>query len=665
MHTTVMEMNRLKPNPIRMSTTNASAYPFWLSDEDLQLLNRGCHRRLYQRMGSHLREIDGISGVNFAVWAPNASRVSVVGDFNDWNGKANTMQFREMGGCWECFVPGLKQGDLYKYLVTTRSGHQVLKSDPFGFQFEIPPKTASIVTSLDNYKWQDNAWLQRRREIDPLHRPLSIYELHLGSWQQDDQREHGWLNYRELANRIVDYCREMNFTHIELLPISEHPYTGSWGYQTVGYFGATSRHGSPEDFMYFVDYCHRNQLGVIIDWVPAHFPRDSHGLARFDGTALYEHEDARRGQHPDWGTLIFNYGRHEVKDFLISNALFWFDKFHIDGLRVDAVASMLYLDYSRQEGEWLPNKHGGRENLEAIEFLKDFNEVAHLEYPGVMTIAEESTAWWGVSKPTYAGGLGFSLKWNMGWMNDTLKYMGNNPVHRKFHHNQLTFSLVYAHTENFILPLSHDEVVHGKRALIDQMPGDQWQRFSNLRLLYAYMWTHPGKKLLFMGSEFGQWREWNCDESIDWMLLEFDTHRGVQRLVSDLNKLLQSEPALYELDFDQSGFQWINCNDSAASVISYVRYAKDSNDFLVVCCNFTPVVRQNYPLSVPRAGTYKEIFNSDSEFYGGSNQGNGLGLVATKADKAPAAPFEFSLNLTLPPLGVAILKPVENVIARK
>ncbi|HMO14593.1 MAG TPA: 1,4-alpha-glucan branching protein GlgB [Pirellulaceae bacterium] len=639
--------------------THSLRYPTFSTDSDCQLMKNGNHYRLYRLMGSHLREVAGVAGVNFALWAPNARNVSVVGDFNAWDGNANPMRLDPATGNWECFIPELQSGALYKYLVTFRNGHHVLKADPFGFRFEVPPKTASIVTSLDNYQWNDGKWMSRRQSNpNLLNQPISVYELHLGSWQQDPQFENGWLNYRELAKRVVEYCKPLGFTHIELLPISEHPYTGSWGYQTVGYFGATSRYGSPEDFMFFVDYCHQHELGVIIDWVPAHFPRDSHGLARFDGTALYEHEDPRKGQHPDWGTLIFNYGRHEVKDFLISNALFWLDKYHVDGLRVDAVASMLYLDYSRQEGQWVPNKYGGRENLEAIQFLKEFNIVVHREYPGALTIAEESTAWYGVSKPTYNGGLGFSLKWNMGWMNDTLSYMANNPIYRKFHQNTLTFSMVYAYSENFLLAFSHDEVVHGKRSLIDKMPGDEWQKFANLRLLYSYMWTHPGKKLLFMGSEFAQWREWNCDGPLDWNLLDYNLHQGVHKLVGDLNRLLRNEPALYEHDVDPSGFRWITCDDRANSVIAFLRYADDQADFLVVCCNFTPVIRAEYVIGVPAAGTYREIFNSDSEYYGGSNQGNGLGAIAEPIadDEAAQHAFAFQLHVTLPPLACVILK---------
>jgi 1,4-alpha-glucan branching enzyme len=486
-----------------------------------------------------------------------------------------------------------------------------------------------------------------------LTQPISVYELHLGSWRQDSGLSNGWMNYRELAHQIVEYCKELGFTHIELMPVSEHPYTGSWGYQTVGYFAATSRYGSPEDLMYFVDYCHQNDLGVSIDWVPAHFPKDGHGLAKFDGSALYEHDDPRQGEHPDWDTLIFNYDRNEVRNFLVSNAMFWLKKYHIDGLRVDAVASMLYLDYSRSEGEWVPNKYGGRENLGAIEFLKTLNEKVHEAFPGALTIAEESTAWGGVSRPTYAGGLGFSLKWNMGWMNDTLRYFQKDPVHRKYHHDELTFSLIYAFTENFLLPFSHDEIVHGKGSLLDQMPGDLWQKFANLRLLYSYMWTHPGKKLMFMGCEWGQWNEWNCNSELQWDLLQWETHQGLQKLVTDLNSLYRREPALHEVDFEAGGFEWIDCMSREASILGYIRRAKDPSDFVVVCCNFTPTVRHDYRLGVPEPGKYVEIFNSDSQYYAGTNVGNGMG---SESEKIEAQGKPNSIKLSVPPMGVSVLK---------
>ncbi len=626
-----------------------------LTEYDLFLHGEGSHWKAYEKFGAQLRTIDGVPGVNFAVWAPNAQAVSVVGDFNQWDGRRHPLKKHVPSGVWELFVPDLGPGEKYKYRIRTEWGETVEKCDPYGFAAEVPPQTASITADLNAFEWSDQAWMQRRREHPShLEEPISIYEVHLGSWKRDESRHHGWKNYRDLAHELVEYCGQMGYTHIELLPVSEHPYSGSWGYQTVGYYAATSRYGTPQDFMYFVDYCHQHNLGVILDWVPAHFPRDGHGLRRFDGSALYEHEDPRQGEHPDWGTLVFNYGRCEVRNFLLANALFWLDKYHIDGLRVDAVASMLYLDYSRKEGEWVPNIHGGRENLEAISLLKEFNVQTHGQYPGVLTIAEESTAWAGVSRPTYLGGLGFSLKWNMGWMNDTLRYFRHEPVHRKYHHDEVTFSLIYAFHENFCLPLSHDEVVHGKGSLLDQMPGDLWQRFANLRLLYSYMWTHPGKKLLYMGSDFGQWNEWSHDHSLQWDLLQWDSHQGVQRLVADLNKMLRDEPALHEVDFEGSGFEWVDCHSREDSRLVYLRKAKNPDDFVMVCCNFTPVVRYDFRVGVPRGGKYREIFNSDSRYYGGSNVGNQSLLEATE----PGAHLRpFALNITLPPLAVVVFKP--------
>lgn len=626
----------------------------YLSDFDRFLFGEGRHWEIYNKLGAHLRTIDGISGVNFAVWAPNAQSIQVIGDFNGWDGRQHLMRKHVPAGIWELFVPHIGAGQKYKFRVRTCDGGIVEKSDPFGLYAELPPRTASIVSNLDAYQWQDNDWMTRRAGRDPLRDPISVYEVHLGSWRRDPNGVHGWMNYRNIAHQLVDYCKEMGFTHIELMPISEHPFTGSWGYQTVGYFSVTSRFGTPEDFMYMVDHCHRNGIGVIVDWVPAHFPKDGHGLRQFDGSALYEHEDPRQGEHPDWGTMIFNYGRNEVRNFLVSNALFWMDKYHIDGLRVDAVASMLYLDYSRKAGQWVPNVYGGRENLDAIHLLREFNEQAHAQYPGILTIAEESTAWPGVSRPTSSGGLGFSLKWNMGWMNDTLRYMRHEPIHRQFHHNELTFSLIYAFTENFSLPLSHDEVVHGKGSLISQMAGDLWQKFANLRLLYSYMWTHPGKKLLFMGSELAQWHEWNYDGEIGWDLLQFDTHRGIKQLIGDLNHLVQREPALHQIDFRGEGFEWLDCMNNQDSIISYVRKAEDPNDFVIVACNFTPVVRQGYRLGVPKAGYYQEIFNSDSSFYAGSNVGNHPGCNAEWIGHhgRPA-----SMLINLPPLATVVLKP--------
>ena len=628
-------------------------FPPQLTDFDLYLLGEGRHWKSYDRLGAQLRTIDGIAGVNFAVWAPNAQGVSLVGDFNNWDGRRHPMR-KHPNGVWELFVPGLSEGTLYKYQVRQKWGEVVDKADPYGFAAELPPRTASKVTDLQRYHWNDDAWMAERVKANGLDAAMSVYEVHLGSWRRPSDEPWRWMTYRETVHLLVDYCKEMGFTHVELMPVSEHPFTGSWGYQTTGYYAATSRYGTPHDFMYFVDHCHRNGLGVILDWVPAHFPKDNFGLRRFDGTGLYEHEDPRQGEHPDWGTLIFNYGRNEVKNFLLSNALFWLDKYHIDGLRVDAVASMLYLDYSREEGDWIPNEYGGRENLAAISFVKEFNEQVHGQYPGVLTIAEESTAWGGVSRPTYVGGLGFSIKWNMGWMNDTIRYMRQDPIHRKYHHNELTFSLIYAFTENFTLPLSHDEVVHGKGSLLDQMPGDLWQKFANLRLLYSYMWTHPGKKMLFMGGEFGQWNEWNCNESLQWHLLEWESHQGLQRLVRDLNHFIRHEPALHELDFDHHGFEWIDCHDWEASVLSYIRRAKNPADYLVVACNFTPVPRMAHRIGVPESCWYEEVFNSDSQYYAGSNLGNHPGRQAEARDWHTRP---YSIEVALPPLATVVFKP--------
>ena len=623
-----------------------------LTDYDFHLLGEGRHWTSFEKLGAHLEEHDGVRGVTFAVWAPNADGVSVVGDFNGWDSTAHPMHNRIPSGIWELFVPGLDVGTLYKYRVRAAGDHSD-RSDPYGFGAEVPPRTASQVIDLDAHQWQDGEWMATRAARHSLSAPLSIYEVHLGSWRRPGDDPHRWLSYADLERELVPYIVEMGFTHVEFLPPTEHPLSASWGYQTIGLFAATSRFGPPQALMSLIDAFHRAGVGVIIDWVPAHFPKDGHGLRRFDGTALYEHEDARKSEHPDWGTMIFNYGRHEVANYLISSALFWLEHYHVDGLRVDAVASMLYLDYSRKDGEWEPNCFGGRENLEAIEFLKTFNIQVHERFPGTLTIAEESTAWPGVSRPTYVGGLGFSLKWNMGWMNDTLTYMRHEPVHRKYHHDELTFSLIYAFHENFVLPLSHDEVVHMKGSLIGQMPGDDWQKFANLRLLYAYMWCHPGKKLLFMGSEFGQWQEWNFDESLHWHLLAGEHHRGLSRAVADLNNLVRREPALHELDFDGLGFEWIDCHNWQDSMLAFVRRGSSIRDALVVCCNFTPVLRQGYRLGVPAAGSYEEIFNSDSAWYGGSNTGNGGGLQSTPV---PHHGREHSLTLTLPPLAVVVLK---------
>jgi len=627
------------------------AFPSLFSGYDLFLLGEGKHYRAYERLGAHLRTVAGVSGVNFAVWAPHAVSVSVVGDFNQWDRSRNFLRHHRANGIWELFIPGVGTGELYKYHIKTRDGQALDKADPYAFGAEVPPHSASVVRDLDGYVWDDGDWLQRRRETNFAHQPMSIYEVHLGSWQRDAG---AWLTYGELAHRLVDYCRRMNFTHLELLPVSEHPFYGSWGYQPISHFATTGRYGGPEDFMYLVDYCHQNGIGVIVDWVPAHFPNDAHGLAGFDGTALYEHADPRLGEHPDWGTKVFNYGRNEVRNFLIANALFWLDKYHVDGLRVDAVASMLYLDYSRGEGEWVPNEYGGNHNLQAISLLQEFNRVTHAQFPGIVTIAEESTAWAGVSRSTDSGGLGFSMKWNMGWMNDTLRYMRREPIHRRHHHNDLTFSLLYAFTENFVLPFSHDEVVHMKGSLISQMPGDLWQKFANLRLLLSYQWTHPGKKLLFMGGEIAQWSEWNHEQPLQWDLLQWPNHEGMQRVLSDLNALYRREPGLHELEFDHSGFEWIDCNNAAESTLCYLRKARDPQDFVVVCCNFTPVLRHDYAVGVPLGGTYLEIFNSDSQHYNGSNAGNGLGLCAQQPG-SHGRPF--TLRITLPPLGAVMFKP--------
>ncbi|MEM6329599.1 MAG: 1,4-alpha-glucan branching protein GlgB [Planctomycetota bacterium] len=637
-------------------TTMHDPYAFdpLLTDYDLHLLGEGRHWKSYDRLGAQLRTVDGVEGVNFAVWAPDAEGISIIGDFNGWNAKLHPLRKHIPGGIWELFIPGMKVGTLYKFAVKQKGGRVVEKCDPYGFAAEVPPKTANIVTDLSAYNWSDGDWVANREQRQALDTPMSIYEMHLGSWRRDPGSPDRWLSYTEIAPQLIDYCQKMGFTHVELMPVSEHPFTGSWGYQTVGYYAATSRYGTPHDLMAFVDQLHQAGIGVIIDWVPAHFPKDDHGLRQFDGTALYEHADPRQGEHPDWGTLIFNYGRTEVSNFLLSNALFWLDRYHIDGLRVDAVASMLYLDYSREGSDWIPNKHGGRENLEAIDFLKKFNEESHLQYPGVLTIAEESTAWTGVSRPTYVGGLGFSLKWNMGWMNDTLRYIAHEPIHRKYHHDELTFSLIYAFTENFCLPFSHDEIVHGKGSMLDQMPGDLWQKFANLRLLYGYMWGHPGKKLLFMGSEFGQWHEWNHDESLQWHLLEWESHQGLQNYVAHLNHMYRSEAALHEVDFDHAGFEWVDCHNHEDCIISFIRRAKNPEDFLVICLNFTPVPRHGYKLGVPEACWYEEISNSDSTYFGGSDVGNNGGVQASAAEShgRPA-----SIEVTLPPLSAVVLKP--------
>ena len=622
-----------------------------LGDVDRYLMSEGTHRRLYEKLGAHAVEIDGVTGVHFAVWAPNARRVSVVGEFNGWDGRSHPMRLHPDNGLWDLFVPGLGDGALYKFELIGGHGQRLpLKADPFARRMEPPPGNASVVYS-DAYEWKDRAWVDERGAKTALDRPVAIYEAHLGSWRRrgDDQSS---LSYRELSTDLVPYVKEMGYTHIELLPVTEHPFEGSWGYQPIGLFAPTWRHGSPEDFKRFVDACHEHDLGVIMDWVPAHFPRDEFGLGVFDGSHLYEHADPRQGAHPDWGTLVFNYGRAEVVSYLIASALFWVKEFHVDVLRVDAVASMLYLDYSREAGQWVPNEHGGNENLEAVAFLRAMNEAVHAA--GGVTVAEESTAWPQVSRPVYLGGLGFTYKWNMGWMNDTLAYFKEDPVHRRYHHDKLTFSLMYAFTENFLLPLSHDEVVHGKGSLLARMPGDTWQKFANLRLCFTFMYGHPGKKLLFMGSEFAQGREWNHETSLDWDLLDEAHHAGVQRLNRDLNRLYRSTPALYEVDFDPGGFEWIDCTDNEQGVIAFVRRARDPADLVVVVCNLTPAVREDYRIGVPVAGSYRERLNSDAREYAGSGVGN-LGTVSSQAIVAHARAQ--SISLTLPPLAALVLQP--------
>lgn len=625
-----------------------------ISEFDLYLLAEGTHYRAYEKLGAHLTEKDGKRGVQFAVWAPNAKRVSIIGDFNNWNPAAAIMR-PTTAGIWEGFVPDIGQGATYKYHVESRlRDYKVDKADPYGFAAELRPKTASRVWNLESYSWHDNSWMANRVENNSLGSPISFYEVHLGSWKRVSEEGNRWLTYRELAPLLADYVHDAGFTHAEFLPVMEHPFDGSWGYETTGYFAPTSRFGTPDDFMYLVDYLHQRGIGVVLDWVPAHFPKDEAGLGYFDGSHLYEHEDPRQGEHPDWNTFVFNYGRNEVQNFLISNALFWMDKYHVDGLRVDAVAAMLYLDYGRGEGQWIPNRYGGKENIDAIHFLRTLNEHVYSAFPDVMMIAEESTSWPQVSRPIYLGGLGFGLKWNMGWMHDVLNYMSQDPVFRNYHHNEITFSLVYAFAENFVLPFSHDEVVYGKGSMIRKMPGDDWQKFANLRLLYGFMFGHPGKKLLFMGDEFGQWSEWNHDASLEWHLLEQPSHAGLKRWVRDLNTLYRGEPLLHTMDFNPAGFEWVDCKDFHRSIISFLRRGQNPNDQLLFVCNFTPVVRQNYRVGVPLEGYWKEILNSDAPLYGGSGQGNfgGLSTVPLPIHGRPS-----SLNMTLPPLGIVIFRP--------
>ncbi len=625
-----------------------------LTDHDIYLFKEGNHFRLYEKLGSHVMKVNGLEGTFFALWAPDAESVSVIGDFNGWNTRSHPLEGRWDGsGIWEGFIPGVGNGSLYKYhIVSKYNNYYVNKADPYAFFWEVSPKTASIVWDI-GYEWGDAEWMRDRRKANAHNAPISIYEVHLGSWKKKPEENNRFLNYREMAHELAEYVKEMGYTHVEFLPLMEHPFYGSWGYQTLGYFAPTSRYGTPQDFMYMMDILHQQGIGIILDWVPSHFPNDEHGLAYFDGTHLYDHKDPRKGVHPEWNSYTFNYGRHETRAFLISSALFWLDKYHADGLRVDAVASMLYLDYSRKEGEWSPNIYGGRENLEAIDFIRKLNEETYKNHPDIQIIAEESTAWPMVTRPTYVGGLGFGAKWNMGWMHDTLQFFSKDPIFRKYHHNQLTFSIWYAFSENFLLPLSHDEVVHGKGSLISKMPGDEWQKHANLRLLYGYMYTHPGKKLLFMGGELGQWREWNHEESLEWHLLQHPPHQGLQRWVKDLNHFYRSEPSVYELDFEADGFEWIDCGDWEENVVSYIRKCRSTDDITLVVCNFTPVPRFNYRVGVPRGGFWKEALNSDAREYGGSGHGNFGGVEASEIS---CHGRNHSLCLTLPPLSMIAFK---------
>ncbi|MEM1440904.1 MAG: 1,4-alpha-glucan branching protein GlgB [Verrucomicrobiota bacterium] len=632
--------------------TTVDPYSFGpvLGEQDLYYFGEGNHRHLYDCMGAQIREVGGVSGVSFAVWAPNAHRVSVVGDFNVWDGRVHPM--RNHNGTWEVFIPGIGTNEHYKFEIVGAEGNLFAKSDPFAFFSQHGTQTASITYDMSRYLWKDEEWMQKRAETDRYHGPMSIYEVHLGSWKRRFEEENRFLTYLELADELVDYVVEMGYTHIELMPVAEFPYDGSWGYQVCGYFAPTSRFGSPDEFREFVDRCHQRGIGIIVDWVPAHFPKDAHGLARFDGTALYEHADPRQGEHADWGTLIFNFGRNEVKNFLISNAMYWLKEFHIDGLRVDAVASLLYLDYSREEGQWIPNQYGGRENIEAIEFLKQLNQVCYEENPGIMTIAEESTSFTGVSRPVDTGGLGFGFKWNMGWMNDSLSYMSHEPIHRKYHHGMATFSMIYAYHENYVLVLSHDEVVHGKGSIVQKMPGDRWQQMANVRMFLSWMFAHPGKKLLFQGIDIGQSEEWDHGQSLPWHLLDYSEHIGIQRLVKDLNRLYVSEKALHELDHEEGGFEWIDHGDAKHSLFTFIRRSREG-ETIVVAVNATPVPREGYRLGVPEAGFYEEILNSDSELYGGANVGSGGG-IPTHEHEAHGRPQ--SIQVSIPPLGTVIFK---------
>jgi 1,4-alpha-glucan branching enzyme len=624
-----------------------------LTDNDLYLFNEGSHFRLYDKLGAHVIDHNGLGGTYFAVWAPNATQVFVMGDFNGWNKSSHPLQPKGNSGIWERFFPGIGKGTLYKYHIVSRfDDYRVDKADPFSIFNEIPPKTASIVWNLD-YQWGDQEWMASRRQRNALDKPMAIYEMHVGSWRRVAEESDRSLSYRELAPQLADYLERLGYTHVEFLPVMDHPFFGSWGYQITGYFAPSGNYGTPQDFMYLIDTLHQRGIGVILDWVPSHFPADEHGLAFFDGTHLYEHADPRQGYHPEWKSYIFNYGRKEIQSFLISNALFWLRYYHIDGLRVDAVASMLYLDYARKQGEWIPNQYGGRENIEAIGFLRRLNEEVYRNHPDVQTIAEESTSWPMVSRPNYVGGLGFGLKWDMGWMHDTLEYMSQDPIYRRYHHNRLTFRMIYAFHENFVLPLSHDEVVYGKRSLLGKMPGDDWQKFANLRALFGYMYAQPGKKLLFMGGEFGQWREWVHDGSLDWDLLGYPLHAGLQRWVQDLNRLYRSEPALHEMDCHPAGFEWIDCDDADSSTVTLIRKGKSTSTIILVICNFTPVPRYSYRVGSPRGGFWQEILNSDAGEYGGSNMGN-LGGVETVPVPLHGRPY--SLTITLPPLSVSFFK---------
>lgn len=619
-----------------------------ISDFDRHLFNEGSHHEIYEKLGAHLIDINGVTGVHFSTWAPNARAVSVIGDFNAWDNRRHQMRTLGSSGIWEIFIPGIQQGDVYKFAVKTQSGNVIDKADPYAYYAEIRPKTGSKVWDIHHYQWKDSKWMKKRAQNQNLAKPMSIYEVHLGSWMRVPEEDGRFLTYSELAQKLTAYVKKMGFTHIQLMPVSEHPFDGSWGYQVTGYFAPTSRFGTPDEFMGFVDHLHQNNIGIIIDWVPGHFPKDTHGLSNFDGTSLYEHVDPRKGEHMDWGTKIFNYGRNEVRNFLISNALFWLGKYHIDGLRVDAVASMLYLDYSRKEGEWVPNQYGGRENLEAISFMKRMNELVFEKFPGATTIAEESTAFGGVSRPTYVGGLGFEFKWNMGWMHDTLVYFTKDPIYRKYHQGTITFSMIYAFSENFILVFSHDEVVHGKGSMINKMPGDDWQKFANLRLLYTFMWAHPGKKLLFMGQEFAQWHEWTEAASLDWHLTAFDPHKKLQKMITDLNHIYIKEPALYEVDFEPAGFEWIDFYDSDNSILSFIRKSKNNGESIIAVFNFTPIPRYDYRIGIHQLGYYKEIFNSDSHEYWGGNVGNNGGA---EAESIQWQGRPYSIKITIPPLG--------------